>query len=289
MPEPVAARLSAYARLMRVNRPIGTLLLLWPTLWALWLAAGGLPHIGNLMIFLAGVYVMRAAGCVINDFADRRVDPHVERTRTRPLATGEVTAAEALALFVVLCLIAFGLVLLTNRLTIWLAVIGVGLAMMYPFLKRVTHLPQLGLGAAFSWGIPMAFAAERNALPAALWLVVAANVTWTVVYDTFYAMVDRPDDLEIGVKSTAILFGRADLVILGCLQVVTVLLWVLIGRQFGLGGAYYTGVAVAATMFARHLWLARARERAACFKVFLGNNWVGAVIFAGLAIDLAIR
>lgn len=279
------AQLPQYAKLMRLDRPIGTYLLLWPALWALWLAGDGSPKWQLVLLFTLGTLLMRSAGCVINDYADRHLDPMVERTRERPMAVGKVSEREALTLFVVLCLAAFGLVLLTNPLTIGLSFVAVALAATYPFMKRYTHLPQLALGAAFSWSIPMAFSAQSNELPAALWLLYAANLVWTVAYDTFYAMVDREDDVLIGIKSTAILFGDSERAITACLQLVVILLLILSGRQFELGLYYYLGVSVAAALFLHQQYLIRNRERDQCFKAFLDNNRVGAVIFAGIVLD----
>lgn len=276
-------KLEAYAQLMRIDRPIGTLLLLWPTYWALWIANEGMPPWSTLIIFTLGIFVMRAAGCVINDYADRNFDGHVERTRNRPLAAGKIPAKHALILFAVLGLIAFGLVLLTNAFTVALSVGGLALAACYPFMKRHTHLPQLVLGAAFSWGIPMAFSASLNELPATAWLIFTANLLWTVVYDTQYAMVDREDDLKIGIKSTAILFGEQDKMIIGCLQGLTLLSLIVIANRFELGFAFYMSLAVAAALFMYQQVLIRGRERQACFKAFLSNNYVGAAIFLGIA------
>ncbi|MEX1032878.1 MAG: 4-hydroxybenzoate octaprenyltransferase [Cellvibrionaceae bacterium] len=282
------SRFSAYWQLMRFNRPIGTLLLLWPTLWTLWIAGAGRPGLDVVAIFVLGTIVMRAAGCVINDYADRNFDGHVERTRNRPLAIGLIAPWEAIVLFVVLCLIAFGLVLLTNPLTIKLSVAGVALAFCYPFMKRYTHLPQIVLGAAFSWAIPMAYAAETGELPSEVWLIYIANLLWTVVYDTFYAMVDRPDDLKIGIKSTAILFGRNDRLITATLQAMTLLALVLVGLRFELG-LYYTGSLVAAGgLFAYQQYLIAYRHRKDCFRAFLNNNWVGMVIFVGIVVETSI-
>ena len=281
----ITQRLSLYANLMRLHRPIGIYLLLWPCLWALWLAAEGIPDTRLLLIFVTGTVLMRSAGCVINDFADRHVDPHVERTRERPLATGKIGEGEAVTLFIVLCLLAFGLVLMTNRLTVLLSFIAIALAACYPFMKRYTHLPQLVLGAAFSFSIPMAFSAQRGELPTSLWLIYFASLLWTVAYDTFYAMVDREDDLQIGVKSTAILFGRHDRTITACLQTGVILLLILSGGAFNLGTLYYIGVALAALLFLHQQYQIRMRDRDACFKAFLDNNYVGAVIFIGLALD----
>ncbi|MEQ8659453.1 MAG: 4-hydroxybenzoate octaprenyltransferase [Gammaproteobacteria bacterium] len=284
---PLTRRLGHYARLARLHRPIGILLLLWPMLWALWLAAGGLPRLDVLAIFVAGTLLMRSAGCVINDYADRHFDAHVERTRERPLATGAVSAREALILFTVLVTLAAALVLLTNALTILLAVGGVALAVTYPFAKRYTHLPQVHLGAAFGWAVPMAFAAQADAVPPLAWLVFCATVLWAVIYDTEYAMVDRDDDLAIGIKSTAILFGARDRLVIGILQVVMLLNLAVIGVHAALGWPWYLGLAAAGVLFAYQQWLIRARARAGCFAAFMNNNGVGGVIFAGLAASLA--
>lgn len=281
-------RLAVYLRLTRLNRPIGTFLLLWPTLWALWLAAGGVPNPGLLLIFILGVFLMRSAGCVINDFADRNIDGHVKRTRERPLATGEVSTGEAITLFVVLCLLAFGLVLLTNPFTVKLSFGAVALAFCYPFMKRYTHLPQVVLGAAFAWSVPMAFSAQRGSLGEDVWLLYTAVVLWTVVYDTFYAMVDRDDDLKIGVKSTAVLFGDQDRIITALLQGMTLYALVMVGSRFELGGYYYLGLLAAAGLFAYQQYLIRHRERGPCFQAFLNNNWVGFAIFAGIVLDSAL-
>ena len=278
-------RLPDFVRLMRFDKPIGTLLLLWSTLWALWLAAGGVPSAKNLLIFVLGVILMRAAGCVINDVADRQVDGHVTRTRHRPLPSGQVNTREAMALFVVLCLAAFGLVLLTNPLTIKLALVGVALAACYPFMKRFTHLPQLVLGAAFAWSLPMAFAAESNSLPREMWTLYIAVVLWTVTYDTFYAMVDRDDDLKIGIKSTAILFGDMDIAITACLQCLTLIALLMTGINFNRGSWFFLSLLVAALLFLYQQYLIRHRERDGCFRAFLNNHYVGAIIFIGLAAD----
>ena len=285
----ISQKAALYWRLTRMDRPIGTLLLLWPTLWSLWIAAKGVPSIKNLVIFVLGVIVMRAAGCVINDFADRKIDGKVERTKGRPLATGAVSSREAIGLFIALCLLAFALVLLTDPLTIKLSVGGLILAFCYPFMKRHTHLPQVVLGAAFAWGIPMAYAAEAGELPQGVWLIYMATVLWTVAYDTFYAMVDRDDDLKIGVKSTAILFGELDRLMTGVLQGMTIYALILVGNRFDLGTFYYLGLAAAAGLFVYQQWLIRFRARAACFKAFLNNNWVGVVVFAGIVADYALR
>ncbi|MEX0384929.1 4-hydroxybenzoate octaprenyltransferase [Spiribacter pallidus] len=278
-------KLRCYAQLARLDRPIGNFLLLWPTLWALWLAAEGLPRPGVLVVFVLGVVVMRAAGCVINDYADRDFDRHVKRTRHRPLTTGRVSEREALSLFVLLCLLAFGLVLLMNRLTLLLSLGGVVLAATYPFMKRHTHLPQIHLGAAFGWAAPMAFAAQTGSVPALAWLVFVAAVVWATIYDTEYAMVDRDDDLKIGIRSTAILFGRQDRLIIGLLQAVMTFLLVLIGWQAQLGAVYFAGVALATPLFVYQQWLIRHRDRQGCFRAFLNNNIYGGIIFAGLALD----
>ena len=282
---PETSKPSALLRLMRLDKPIGTLLLLWPTLWALWIAAEGVPDYDLLCIFIAGTFLTRSAGCVINDLADRHWDGAVKRTSARPLVTGAVSAREARILFAVLMLAAFVLVLFTNKLTIGLSVVAVLLASTYPFMKRYTHLPQLALGAAFSWGIPMAFAAQRGYLPAALWLLYAGNLLWTVVYDTKYAMVDRDDDLVVGIKSTAILFGEYDRLIIGILQVLCLLTLYAAGEAFALGSSFQLALLAVAGLFCYHQYLIRRRDREACFKAFLHNNWVGLVIFLGIVLN----
>jgi len=281
----IPERVHDYARLMRLHRPIGIFLLLWPTLWGLWFAAQGRPDPLVLTVFVLGVVLMRSAGCVINDYADRDFDPRVERTRDRPVAAGRVTPTEALALFVVLCLIAFGLVLLLNWLTIALSVAGALLASTYPFLKRYTHLPQFYLGVAFGWGIVMAFAAQTNAVSTLAWALFLANVFWSVAYDTAYAMVDREDDIRIGVKSTAILFGAYDRLMVGVFHAATLGLLVVAGLMAGRGMLYYLGLAVAAGLAVYQQRLIRKRTRAGCFKAFLNNSWFGAAVFAGLVLD----
>jgi len=281
-------KFTALLQLIRFDKPIGTLLLLWPTLGALWIAAGGIPNVSLLLIFVAGTFLTRSAGCIVNDFADRKVDGEVARTSARPLVTGAVTEREAMALFVTLMLLAFVLVLFTNTLTIALSLAAVVLASSYPFMKRYTHLPQLVLGAAFSWGIPMAFAARLGELPAPLWLLYLGNLLWTVVYDTQYAMVDRDDDIKIGIKSTAILFGSLDRVIIGTLQLACLLVLYLAGEAFELGSCYHASLLVTAALFAYHQYLIRNREPQACFKAFLHNNWVGLVIFLGIALDYGL-
>jgi len=277
-----------WLRLMRLDRPIGTYLLLWPTLWALWFASEGHPQLSHLIIFTLGVVVMRAAGCVINDYADRHVDGSVERTKNRPIPAGEVSASAALKLFFGLMAVALGLVLLTNQLTITLAFGGAAVAALYPFLKRFTHLPQLGLGIAWAWSTPMAFAAETNGLPLELWAVFGAVVFWTIAFDTYYAMVDRNDDLQIGIKSTAILFGKYDLLIIGLLQVAVLALLIWAGLLFDRGAAYFIALAVAAAYFINQHIISRGRDREACFSAFLSNHRVGMVIFIGLAADYLI-
>ncbi len=273
---------NAYWRLMRFDKPIGILLLLWPTWWALLFAGRGLPSLKNVLIFTCGVVLMRAAGCVMNDIADRDFDPHVERTRQRPLASGELSLSQALRLFFILMLLAFVLVLFTNALTVKLALVGAVLAASYPFFKRFTHLPQVVLGIAFGWGIPMAFAAENSAVPFLAWALLAVNTTWSVIYDTLYAMVDREDDLKVGIKSTAILFGRFDVLITGALMLLMLVLLAAIGRQTGLGWPWFASVAVSAALFGWQLVSIRTRDRGACFRAFLGNNWVGFTIFLGV-------
>jgi 4-hydroxybenzoate polyprenyltransferase len=278
-------KLLAFHRLMRTDKPIGALLLLWPTLWALWVATPGVPPLWILAVFVAGVWLMRAAGCVVNDYADRKIDGHVKRTANRPMPSGAVTEKEARTLFVVLVLLAFVLVLTLNLMTIALSVAALALAWVYPFMKRYTHLPQVVLGAAFGWSIPMAFAAVSESLPLSCWLMFVANVLWAVAYDTLYAMVDRDDDLKIGVKSTAILFGRHDKLIVGILQVIVLTLMTAVGWLNGLGWPYYASIAVAGALFIYQQWLVVNREREACFKAFMNNNYVGLALFLGLAIS----
>ena len=289
MPDHIQSRLTDYARLLRIDRPIGSLLLLWPTYWALWLAGEGSPGIGNLIVFTLGVFFMRAAGCAINDFADRDWDKHVKRTQDRPLTAGRIKAWEAVALFAGLCLISFLMVVFfTNTLTLYLSFGGALLAFIYPFMKRYTHLPQLFLGAAFSWAIPMAWAAEAGSISQMAWLLFTANVLWTVAYDTFYAMVDRDDDLKVGIKSTAILFGEADRAIIAILQTMVVLILIIVGNQADLGSIYYLGLVAMACLFIYQQYLARERSREGCFKAFLNNNWAGFAVFTGLVIDLMV-
>ena len=266
---------------MRVDRPVGTLLLLWPTLAALWIAAEGLPPTGILAAFVVGTFLARSAGCVINDIADRKVDGHVERTRNRPLPTGAVSFYEALALLAVLSVLCLAVVLTLNVPTRWLALAGAGIAATYPFLKRWTHWPQAALGVAFSWGIPMAFTAVSGSADTTAWLLFAASLLWIVAYDTLYAMVDRDDDLAIGVKSTAILFGNADRAVVGVLQLATVGVLILLGIRAGFVHGWYFGVATALGLFVVQQRLIRNRDRDACFKAFGNNVWVGFALFAG--------
>jgi 4-hydroxybenzoate polyprenyltransferase len=278
-------RLSLYEKLMRLDRPIGILLLLWPTLWALWISAGGHPQWPVVWIFVLGTVLMRSAGCVMNDYADRNFDPHVERTRNRPLAAGLVSGKEALAVAGVLTLAAFLLVLPLNRLTLLLSVAALFLAASYPFTKRFFAIPQAYLGIAFGFGIPMAFAAQTGSVPPLAWLMLAANVFWAVAYDTEYAMVDRDDDLKIGIKTSAITFGRYDVAaVMGC-YAATLGILAGIGLTLKFGGWYFAGLAVAAGISVYHYTLIRDRERVRCFKAFLHNNWFGAAVFAGLALD----
>jgi len=281
-------RLQGYARLMRLDKPIGILLLLWPTLWGLWIAAEGVPSAHILVVFVAGVVLMRSAGCVINDYADRGFDGDVERTRIRPLVSGVVTAKEALLLFVVLVALAFLLVLTLDRFTIALSVVALLLAVVYPFTKRYINTPQLVLGVAFAWAIPMAFAAISGGIPWVAWLLFVATVLWAVAYDTFYAMVDRDDDLRIGVKSTAILFGRYDRWIVAALHVFVIAMLVLVGKLIAANNVYYLSLLAAALFATYQQWLVRDREPAACFKAFLNNNWFGLVVFLGIFLNFGI-
>ncbi len=271
-----------YWVLARFDRPIGTLILLWPALWALWLASDGKPDILVLTVITLGVIVMRAAGCVINDYAYRDFDPHVERTKARPIAAGKIKPKSALIFCVVLCAIAFGLVLLLNTLTIELSFIGAFLAASYPFMKRYTHLPQAYLGIAFGWAVPMAFAAQMNTIPLVAWVLYLAVTLWALVYDTMYAMVDKDDDLKIGVKSTAILFGNYDRHIMAILQCVILLLLFIVGELQNLGPFYYLSLLIAAGFSVYQQKLIFHREKTACFRAFLNNNWFGLVVFLGL-------
>ncbi len=289
LPERARGPARDYLVLMRMDRPIGALLLLWPTWWALWLAAGGMPPLSLWLIFTAGVFLMRAAGCVINDYADRRLDPQVARTAGRPIACGRVAPRAALKLFVALLALAFLLVLLTNRLTVELSFAGAALAALYPFSKRYTSLPQVMLGAAFGWSIPMAFAAVQGTVPALGWLLFLANVLWSTIYDTEYAMVDRADDIKAGARSTAILFGDADLAILGVLIAAFALTLLLIGPRAHLAWPWYAGIGLALAQFAWQLWMMRARVPAQCLRAFRQNNWLGLTLWAALVLALLLR
>ena len=283
------AMLHAYLRLMRFDRPIGALLLLWPTLWALWLAGDGRPNAVIVAIFIVGTFVMRAAGCVINDYADRDIDPHVARTRNRPLASGELSVRQALATFALLLLVALVLVLQLNPLTQLLSLFAVFIAALYPFSKRITHLPQLVLGVAFSWGIPMAYAALNGVVPMEAWWLFAANFAWIVAYDTQYAMVDRDDDLRIGVKSTAILFGRYDNRIVALLHLVCLMLLALLGWQRDFTLPFYLALTAALAFAIYQQYLCKNRNRQQCLRAFRNNNWFGAAVFLGLVLELANR
>lgn len=280
----VVTQLRNYGKLMRIDKPIGIWLLLWPTLWGLWLAGEGTPDQGLFVIFILGVIVMRSAGCVLNDFVDRKIDPYVERTRTRPIASGAVTPLEALTLFAALSFIAIGLASMLNSMAQLLAIVAAGLTVAYPFVKRFFSIPQLVLGAAFGWAVPMAFAAQTGETPELAWLVFGTAMIWAVIYDTFYAMVDREDDLKAGIKSTAILFGEVDLFVIAGLQLLMLLALVLIGVRAELGFWYYLSVSIAGALMARHLWLARDRQPAGCFSAFLHNHHIGLVIFVGIAL-----
>ena len=280
------ARWPFYWRLMRFDKPIGILLLLWPALWALWLAGRGFPGWGPLLVIVLGVLLTRAAGCVINDYADRDFDPHVERTRLRPIAAGDVEPDEALLLFAVLGILALLLVTFSNGLTMALAVPGALLAASYPFMKRYTHWPQAYLGLAFGWAVPMSFSAVLGFIPALAWEVYAATILWALIYDTMYAIVDRDDDLKIGVKSTAILFGRYDRQIIAGLQACMLLLLWDAGRRAGLGFWMHAGLMTAFGLFAYQQWLIRDHDRGGCFRAFLNNHWVGAAVFAGIALSI---
>ena len=273
-----------YARLMRLDKPIGIWLLLWPTLWALWLAGDGRPDAGLFAVFMVGVIVMRSAGCVLNDFADRKIDPYVERTRQRPIASGAVAPVEALMLFVALSLIAVGLATMLNRPAQLLAVVAAVLTLIYPFIKRFVSIPQFFLGAAFGWAVPMAFAAQTGQPSQLAWLIFGVALIWAVIYDTFYAMVDREDDQRIGVRSTAILFGDLDLFIIGGLQILMLVGLVFVGNMAQLGFWYYAAVGVSALLMAYHQWLARDRQPAGCFAAFLHNHYIGMVVFIGIVL-----
>ncbi len=286
----VKQRIYQYSLLARLNKPIGIFLLLWPTLWALWIAAEGVPDLGVLTVFVLGVVLMRSAGCVINDYADREIDPRINRTKNRPIAAGRVSPDEAMLLFMALCFSAFLLVLTMNTFTILLSLGGVLLAGIYPFMKRYTHMPQIVLGMAFGWSVPMAFAAQTNSVPKIAWLIYVVTVLWAVIYDTMYAMADRIDDLKIGVKSTAILFGDADRVIIGILQAMMLFSLYLIGEQAQLGDGYNIAVLLAAVLMVYQQYLIRYRQPSLCISAFLNNNWLGLVIFVGIVTSyLAIR
>jgi 4-hydroxybenzoate polyprenyltransferase len=277
-------KISPFVELTRLNKPVGIYLLLWPTLWALWVAAQGIPDLSLIVIFTLGVILMRSAGCVINDYADRKVDGHVERTINRPLVTGAVTNQQAIIVFFSLLTGAFVLVLFTNTLTIQLSFAGALLAAIYPFMKRYTHLPQIFLGAAFSWAIPMAFAAQADALPKYVWLIYIANLSWTVAYDTMYAMVDRDDDIKIGVKSTAILFADADKVMIAVMQGIAIFCLFLLGLELSLNAFYYLGLLVAMGLMTYQQWLIRARDKVGCFAGFINSHWVGVAVWLGLVL-----
>jgi 4-hydroxybenzoate polyprenyltransferase len=289
LPETYRNKARDYLVLTRMDRPIGALLLLWPTWWALWLAAADFPPVKLLVIFTLGVFAMRAAGCAINDFADRKLDPQVARTAGRPIASGRVAPREALIIFASLLVFSFVLVLFTNALTIKLSFVGAALAAIYPFTKRYTHLPQVVLGAAFGWSIPMAFAAVSHSVPPVGWLLFIANILWSVIYDTEYAMVDREDDLKAGAKSTAILFGDADLPILGILIATFLLAMLFVGQRAGLGWPYWLSLVAAAGQFGHQLWSIRGRGRDACLTAFRNNNWLGMVLWIGIVLALALR
>ena len=278
-------RLQNYIQLTRFNRPIGTFLLLWPTLWALWLAADGWPDFHTLIIFCVGTLLMRSAGCIINDFADRNLDGHVKRTKSRPMATGKVNSKEALLLFFTLLLCSFLLVLQTNPLTISLSFAGAALAMIYPFMKRVTHLPQFVLGAAFAWGIPMAWAAQAESLEPVVWVIFLGCLLWIVAYDTQYAMVDRDDDVKIGIKSTAILFGNNDNLIIILLQTATLAILAMVGLYMEYGVFYYLGLSGMAAVFFHQKYLTENRNRDQCFDAFLSNHWAGLSVLSGIILD----
>lgn len=287
-PLPQRSRIRAYLALTRLDRPIGIWLLMWPMLWALWFAAGGPPSLDVLLIFLAGTVLTRSAGCAINDYADRNFDAHVERTRYRPLATGEITPREALIVAAILMLLAFCLVLLTNRLTILMSFVALFLAALYPFAKRFTDWPQLVLGLAFSWAIPMAYAAQTGAVPRDAWLVFLASVLWAVAYDTMYAMADREDDLRIGVKSTAILFGDIDIAIVAFIQITVLLTLLLCGNFLGLELLFRSGLFIALILVIYQLVLIRKREPVRCIQAFLNNHYLGMIVFIGIVLEYAL-
>ncbi|HTM61021.1 MAG TPA: 4-hydroxybenzoate octaprenyltransferase [Burkholderiales bacterium] len=283
----MARRLDAYERLIRLDKPIGTLLLLWPTLWAVWLAADGKPGAGIVVIFVAGTLLMRSAGCAVNDFADRNFDPYVERTRLRPLAAREIAPWEALVIGAILAIAAFGLVLYLNRFALVLSFLGLAIAATYPYAKRVFALPQAYLGIAFGFGIPMAYAAVQEQLPLECWLLLAANVFYAFAYDTEYAMVDRTDDAKLGIRTSALTLGRWDVAGVMSSYGLMLLLLALVGALRGLAWPYYVGLALAGGMMVYHWTLIRDRSREGCFKAFRHNNWVGAAVFAGIAASFA--
>lgn len=284
LPRGVISQVRNYAKLMRIDKPVGIWLLLWPALWALWLAGEGHPDQGLFIVFVCGVFVMRSAGCVLNDFADRNIDPYVERTRNRPIASGAVAPFEALVLFAALALIAIGLATMLNQQAQLLAVVAAGLTVIYPFIKRFLSIPQFVLGAAFGWAVPMAFAAQAGETSQLAWLVFGVALVWAVIYDTFYAMVDRKDDIKVGAKSTAILFGEVDLFVIAGLQALMLLGLVFVGLRAELGIWYYASVVAAACLMAYHLWLARDRQPAGCFAAFLHNHSIGLVVFVGIVL-----
>ena len=283
----VITQLRNYAKLMRIDKPIGIWLLMWPTLWALWLAGKGHPDQWLFVVFVLGVFIMRSAGCVFNDYVDRKIDPYVERTRTRPIACGAVAPAEALVLFLALSLIAIGLATMLNKPARLLAIVAAGLTIGYPFIKRVVSIPQFVLGAAFGWAVPMAFAAQTGETPQLAWLVFGAALVWAVIYDTFYAMVDREDDRKVGVKSTALLFGEVDLFVIAGLQLLMLVALSFVGLRAELGFWYFASVVGAAALMAYHQWLARDRQPAGCFAAFSHNHTIGLVIFVGIVLHYA--
>jgi 4-hydroxybenzoate polyprenyltransferase len=280
--------MNAYIRLMRLNKPIGTYLLLWPTYWALFLSAKGWPDIDLLIIFTLGVLVMRSAGCVINDYADRNIDQNIARTKDRPLITGEVSPKSALRLFVFLLIIAFGLVLLTNALTIKLSLIALALATLYPFTKRWTHLPQLVLGVAFGMSVPMAFSAQTGSISLSACWIFLATIVWTLIYDTFYAMADRDEDIKIGVKSTAILFEKYDQIFITFLQIILIIVFVVIGNLFDLGSIYYFSLVIILIFMIYHQLLMKKRQKELFFKAFLNNNFIGMTAFIGIFLSVVL-
>jgi 4-hydroxybenzoate polyprenyltransferase len=282
-------KLRQYALLVRLHRPIGILLLLWPALWALWIAGDGHPYPRVVTVFVLGVVLMRSAGCAVNDYADRNFDPHVRRTRDRPLAARRIHPEEAVAVFVVLSVTAFCLALLTNLLTVLMSVAGLFLAVTYPFTKRHTHLPQIYLGVAFGWAVPMAFAAQTGRVPAVAWAIFWAAVLWAAAYDTLYAMVDRNDDLRIGIKSAAILFGRHDRLVVGLAHAAMLTVLAVVGASLNRGWLYFTGLATAAGLAVYEQYLVRQRSPRGCLLAFVNNNWMGAAIFAGVVLDYTSR